>query len=115
MVVGIPVLRRLVGHAGRIALEGVAGVGVDGASVVLHLPAAWHGDAFPQADVVVHAVEVRRTFIGVGRPMEMPLSVQRHNLATFSLARRQLQRSVIGQFVDAHDVGVLPVGYCRLG
>ena len=53
--------------------------------------------------------------VGVGRPMEIPLSVERMNLGTLRLTRRQLKGGVVGQLVDTYDMGILPVVGIRLG
>ena len=85
MVVGIPVLRRLGGHARTVALKRVNDVRIDRLAVALRLPVAWHGDLIPLAHVVVLPLEAHGSAVGILRPSEIPLSVERHNLLTLSL------------------------------
>ena len=82
VLVGRPVAWRFAGHAGTVALEGIADVRVDGRTETLQLPVAWHGDLVPPAHVVVLPIEVSRPLLGLSAPVEQPLSVKRQDLLT---------------------------------
>ena len=112
VLVGGPVLWRFTRHAGAVAPERILHIGVDGCAVALRLPVSRHLYLVPAAYVIVVALKARRPLLGVAAPMEQPLAVETHYLLALFPFRGQLQRSVIGQFVDAQHMRVLPVGCC---
>ena len=95
MVVGIPVLIGLIRHAGLVAPEGVLHVHVDRFAIALQLPVARHGYLVPSTHVKVLTIEISWARLGIFRPMEQPLTVERNDFLTLLLFRRQLQRGVI--------------------
>ena len=109
-----PVLWRLTCHVRTVAHKGIIDIYVYRRAVTLCLPVAWHCYLVPLADIVVSGLKTLWTFLGIGRPTEMPLSVERDNLLTLPLERGQLERGVIGQFVDSEHSGILPVTHLLL-
>ena len=99
--VGRPVFWRFAGHAGAVPHERVVDVNINRCSVSLCLPVAGYGDFVPFAHIVVLLIEVGWPLFWLSRPMEKPLSVERDDFLTFLLSRGQLQRGVIGEFVDS--------------
>ena len=111
-------------YEGRVVLEGIGDIGVDGRAVAEHFPAAGHIDGFPCAGIERGLVEVLRTLFGGFHPVELPLAVEQHaqralgvepGLLVGFIVHHLLFRSVgeeggpPGQFVDAQDGRVLPV------
>ena len=109
VVVGIPVLRGLTRHAGSVAMEGVLHVDIDGFAKALQLPVARYGNLVPLTHIIVLALKAYGSALRVFRPAKLPLAVERKNLRAVFPFRRQLQRRMIRQFVDAQHGWVFPV------
>ena len=107
--VGRPIRGRFLGDAGSVLHEGVLHVHIDGFTVILHLPVARYTNLVPLADIEIFAIEIYHSCIRIGVPTEMPLAIKVHDFLTFFLFRRQLQRGMIGQFVDAQNSRILPI------
>ena len=110
VLIGRPVLRRLGSHAGAVLHKRVVYIDIDRCAIALRLPVAGDGNPSPMTHVVVLAIKILRTFLGIATPVEQPLSVETHNFLTILLTRRKLQRSMIRKFIDAQHSLVLPVG-----
>ena len=104
---------RFTRHTGAVALKRVFDIGIDGGAEALRLPVARHLDFVPLAYVIVLSLKAHRPFLRIAAPMELPLAVETDYLLALLPLRRQLQRGMIGQFVDAQHGGILPVG-CSL-
>ena len=109
VLVSRPVLRRLSRHARTVLHKRVVDINIDRCAVALCLPVARHRDLPPLTHVIVLAIEVHDPLLRIPAPMELPLSVETHNLLTLLFLRWQLQRRVIRQFVDTQYCRVLPV------
>ena len=109
VLVGSPVLRRLGSHARTILHKRVVDININRCAVALRLPVAGHRDLPPLTHVIVLAIEVHDSFLRIPAPMELPFSVETHNLLTLLFLRRQLQCRVIRQLVDTQYCRVLPV------
>ena len=110
VLVGCPVTWRFTRHTGAVALKRVFDIGIDGGAEALRLPVARHLDFVPLAYVIVLSLKSHRPFLRIAAPMELPLAVETDYLLALLPFRRQLQRGMIGQFVDAQHGGILPVG-----
>ena len=68
-------------HFRRIVFEvsapGKSDVYIDGVTIAVDLPDAGHLHLCPLAVVIVGAVEVLRSLVGIGNPMEAPVTVER--------------------------------------
>ena len=108
-----PVAWRLTRHAGAVALEGVVDIGVDGRAETLCLPISRNLNFVPTAHVEILTVKFGGSFLRIPTPMKLPFAVERYNLLALLPFRRQLQRGVIRQFVDAQHGRVFPIGGSR--
>ena len=109
MAISIPLERRLARHTRCVLLKGVRRISVDRQAIILHLPIAWNGNEVPLADVVVGTPKLLRPPLWAWRPVEAPLTVERHNFLALLLERRQLQRGMVRQFVDAYHLRIFPI------
>ena len=107
--IGRPIPGRLLRNLRARSLERIAHIHVNRRAITLGLPVAGHGNLVPRADVIIRGLKAHGARVGIRRPVEMPLSVQRHNLCAFLLARRQLECGVIRELVDTEHGGVFPV------
>ena len=75
---------RLVGRFGcyarTVSHKGVIDVDINRRAEALRLPIAGDIDLVPTAHIVILAVKIRRTLIGVFAPMKQPLAIERNNL-----------------------------------
>ena len=109
---------------GRLVLEGIGDVGVDGCAVPLHLPTGGHGYGLPRGSVEFGFKEVEWAVFGFWSPMELPLSVEHQPEGRVGMEPRLLigsvalhlfragieeHRGASGLFVDTEDGLVLPV------
>ena len=66
-------------HAGPVAHKGVALVAVDGGTVAAHLPVAGHINLCPAAHICFRLIEIQRTLIRAGNPVEFPVTIEREH------------------------------------
>ena len=60
-------------------------VRIDGSSLALHLPVAWHHDLIPCRYIIIRLPEIHDARIRILRPMELPLAIEGNDLLTLRL------------------------------
>jgi len=68
----------LVGHARHIVgWEGILHIDIERDAIALQLPVAGHGDGLPVRGIIGRLLKADRRVLGCGRPVELPLTVER--------------------------------------
>ena len=113
----------VVGNIGSVLREDVVDVGVDGYAEAVGLPVAGHGDGAPCRIVERLLEEAGGTGVGRGRPAELPVAVEPHDVGRMLLAQRE-GLGLVGEregggtrrlLVHGENFGIFPFGHGDFG